>query len=148
MDAENVTTSGASLTGSFEKLFLSSVRLSSAATLFGVHQMESAMNNWQQEGGIGKQLDQFESTVNSLTQCLLEEVSPGKQEALDSLADISSKVVRQSMDGMRLFDPVQGFRLATNLLQKSSQSIVGWAATKPQPAIEEEPQLAADVLAN
>jgi hypothetical protein len=147
MDAASAATAGGSLTGSFEKLFLSSVRLSSAATLFGVHQMESAVNNWQEAGGIGKQLDQFGTTVNSLTQCLVEEISPGKQDALHSVADITTKVVRQSMDGLRLFDPLQSFRAATSLLQKSSQTIVGWA-TKPQPAVEEEPQLAADVLAN
>ena len=86
MDAAITATSGGSLTASFEKLFLSSVRLSSAATLFGVHQAENAVNNWQEEGAIGKQLDQFGTTVNSLTQCLVEEISPGKRDALDSIA--------------------------------------------------------------
>ena len=147
MDAAITATSGGSLTASFEKLFLSSVRLSSAATLFGVHQAESAVNNWQEEGGIGKQLDQFGTTVNSLTQCLVEEISPGKKDALDSIAEITTKVVRQSIGGMSLFDPLQAFRLATNLVQKSSETIVGWTR-RSEPTVEEEPPLAADVLAN
>ena len=147
MDAAITSTSGGSLTGSFEKLFLSSVRFSSAATLFGVQQMESAVNGWQQGGGIGKQMDQFGNTVNSLTQCLVQEISPGKKDALDSIAEITSKVVHQSIEGMSLFDPLQTVRMATKLAQKSSETIVGWTRS-PEPAPEEEPQLAADVLAN
>ena len=147
MDAAITATSGTSLTASFEKLFLSSVRLSSAATLFGVHQVESAANSWQEEGGIGKQLDQFGTTVNSLTQCLVEEISPGKRDALDSIAEITTDVVRQSIEGMNLFDPRLSFRLATNLVQKSAETIAGWTG-KSEPPVGEEPQLAADVLAN
>jgi len=147
MDAAITATSGGSLTASFEKLFLSSVRLSSAATLFGVHQVESAVNSWQEEGGIGKQLDHFGTTVNSLTQCLVEEISPGKKDTLDSIAEITTDVVHQSIEGMTLFDPRLSFRLATNLAQKSAETIVGWTR-KSGPPVGEEPKLAADVLAN
>ena len=147
MDATNAATSVAGLTTSFEKVFLSSMRLSSAATLFGVHQLENAMNNWQEEGGIGQQLDEFGTTVDSLTQCLVDEISPGKKNALDSVAEMTTKVVGQSVDGMRLFNPLEAFRLTANLAQKSTKAIVGWIG-KAEPSVEEEPQLAADVLVN
>lgn len=147
MDASAAATSGVSLTASFEKLFLSSVRLSSAATLFGVAQFETAVSGWQEGGGIGRQLDRFGSTVNSLTQCLLEEMSPGKKEALDSIAEITTKVVHQSVEGISMLDPRQVIRMATNLAQKSSETITGWTG-KSEPAAAVEPKLAVDVLAS
>ena len=147
MDASAAATSGASLTTSFEKLFLSSVRLSSAATLFSVGQLETAVSGWQEGTGMGKQLDRIGTTVNSLTRCLMDEISPGKKEALDSLAQITSKVVNQSLEGMSLFDPRQAVRIATDLAQRSSNVLTGWTG-KADPPLQEEPQLAADVLAN
>ena len=145
MDASAAATSGMTLTASFEKLFLSGMRLSGAATLFSVAQFETAVNGWQEGGGLGKQLDRFGTTVNSLTQCLVEEISPGKKEALDSIAEITTKVVHQSMEGFSLFDPRQVFRVASSLAQKSSEAITGWTAKSP-PAAAEEPKLATDVL--
>ena len=147
MVATAAASSGMTLTTSFEKLLVSSMRLSGAATLFSVHQVETAVNGWQEGGGISKQIDQFGSTVNSLTQCLASEISPGKKDALDSIAEITTKVVRQSMDGFSLFDPRLAFRLATNLVHKTSETINGWTG-KPEPPAGEEPKLAADVLAN
>jgi hypothetical protein len=147
MDATVAAAPSGSLTTSFEKLFLSSVRLSSAATLFGVAQLETAVSGWQDGTGFGPQMNRFGNTVESLTQCLMQEVSPGKKEALDSLAEITSNMVRQSFEGMSAFDPRQAVRLATRLAQRSSDALAGWTA-KPQPPAEEEPQLAADVLAS
>src|SRR5262245_23920835 len=126
MDASASQTS--SLTASIERLFLSSVRLSGAATLFGVAQFETAMNGWQQGGGFGQQLDRFGSTVNSLTRCLVDEMSPGKKEALESISEITSKLVHQSMDGMNLLDPRQVIQTATSLAQKSSEMLTGWTS--------------------
>ena len=145
MDAQ--VAAAPSLTASVEKLFLSSVHLSSAATLFGVAQFETAVSGWQEGGGIGKQIDHFGSTVNSLTQCLVEEMSPGKKEALDSIAEMTSKLVRQSMEGISMLDPRQVFRMATSLAQKSTETLTGWTS-KSEPEAAEEPKLAADVLAS
>jgi hypothetical protein len=141
MDAPAAAAPG--LTASFEKLLLSSVRLSSAATLFGVYQFESAVNGFQDPGSIGKQLDRFGETVESLAQCLVEEISPGKQDALASLTDMTGKVVKQSMEGLSYFDPRQVIRIANNLAQRSSEAAAGWGKPAPPPT---EPQLAADVL--
>jgi hypothetical protein len=137
MDASHAAPSGLSLTASFEKLLFSGVRLSGAATLFGVAQLETALNDWQQGGGIGKQMDRFGATVDTLTQRLVNEMSPGKQDALNSIADITTKVVSQSFEATRFLDPRQLFRLAGNLTQRSAEKVV-----------QEEPKLAADVLAS
>jgi len=147
MDASTAQTSGVGLTASLEKLALSSVRFSGAATLYGVHQFESAMNLWQESGGIGNQMDRFGATVNSLTQCLADDFSPGKKEALSSITEMTTKMVQQSLEGMSLFDPRLAFRFATALAKRSSEAINGWTA-KTEPSSEQEPKLAADVLAS
>ena len=146
MDSSNVATPGNFLTESFEKLFLSTVRLSGAATLYGVQQLESAASVFQGGEGFSQQLDRLETTVNSLTQCLVEEISPSKKDALESISNITAQMVRQSFDSMMLLDPRQVFRFAGSLAQKSSETIVGWTTKKESAA--EEPRLAAEVLAS
>jgi hypothetical protein len=77
----------------------------------------------------------------------MAEISPGKKAAVDSFAEMTSKVVRQSLEGMGFFNPGQAFRIAAGLAQKSSNVIAGWAGNVELP-VEERPQLAVDVLAN
>jgi len=147
MDSSNVATLGNALTESFEKLFLSTVRLSGAATLYGVQQLENAVSGLQGGEGLAQQLDRLETTFNSLTECLVEEISPSKKDALESISNITAQMVRQSFDSMTLLDPRQVFRFAGNLAQKSSETISSWAAKK-ESAAAEEPRLAAEVLAS
>jgi hypothetical protein len=135
------------LNTNFEKLLLSSMRLSSAATLFTFGQLEIAVSGRQEGTRLGNQLDRIGTTVDSLSQCLMAEISPGKKAAVDSFAEITSKVLHQSLDGMGLFNPGQAFRIAADLAQKSSSVIAGWAGNVELP-VEERPQLAVDVLAN
>jgi hypothetical protein len=144
MVAAAAETAGVSLTMSFERLLLSSVRLSSAATLFGVQQFESALNGIQDGTGFSGSLEQVGSTVNSLTQCLMDEVAPGKKEALASMEQFTSKIFQQSISGAKALDPRQVVQMATTLAQKSSDMIAGW--TGKATAEAEEPQLATDVL--
>jgi hypothetical protein len=147
MDASHVATSGTTLTATFEKLLLSGMRLSSAAALFGVAQLENAVTGWQDGEGLGGQIDRFGSTVNSLTQCLVDEISPGKKDALDSIAGITTKLVDQSMEAARMLDPMQLFRAATGLAQKSVGAVTGWTG-RSHTSQAGEPRLAADVLAS
>ncbi|HWP84972.1 MAG TPA: hypothetical protein VNN17_07275 [Terriglobia bacterium] len=132
---------------SWERLFLSSVRFSSAATLFGVSQLETAVSGIPTAEGLGKQLNQLGTTVDSLTKCLLDEMSAGKREALDSFTEISTKLVNQSLDGLRFLDPWQAFRIASSLAQRSADTITDWAGGSHPPAAE-EPRLAVEVLAS
>ena len=147
MDASAAAPAGVTLTATFEKLFLSSVRLSSAATLFGVYQLESAVSGIQEPGGIGRQMDRFGDTVESLAECLLEEISPGKKQALNSIGEITGKVVKQSIEGLRFFDPREVIRITNSLARRSTETVTGWGKSAAAASFE-EPQLAADVLGN
>ena len=147
MVAEAAAASGTTITASFEKLFLSSMRFSGAATLYGVEQFETALNVIEGGEGISKQMDKFGTTVESLTKCLVEEFSPGKKDVVESVSNISKQVVHLSFQGMSFFDPREILRLTNNLTQKSSEAVASWVGKK-EPSPGEEPKLAAEVLAS
>ena len=147
MVMEAPATSGPTLTGSIEKLVLSTMRFSGAATLFGVQQLEAAVNVFEDEDGISKQMDRFGATVESLTSCLTDDISPGKKEALASISTVTNRVVRQTLEVARFLDPREVLRVANNLAHRSSETMSGWMGKK-EPVPEEAPQLAVDVLAN
>lgn len=145
MATEAAAAAGTSLTGSFEKLLLSSARFSGAATLYGVQQLEATVNVFQEGEGFTKQVDKFGTTVETLTRCIADEISPGKKDALDSISSVTGRLVRQSLQGMSFLDPRLFLRLSNTLVQKTSKTVSGWVR-KQEPSPEEEPKLAADVL--
>ena len=147
MASEATAASGTTIIESFEKLFASSMRFSGAATLFSVQQMEAAFSIFEGGEGFMKQMDKFGNTVESLTKSLTEDISPGKKDTLESISRATDQVVRQSFDALSLLDPRQVLRLTNNLTQKTSETLSNWIRKK-EPAPEEEPKLAVDVLAN
>ena len=147
MVMEAIATPGPTMTARFEKLLLSTVRLSGAATLYGVQQIESAAALWQGGDSFSKQVEKFGATVESLTQCILEEISPGKKDALESITSVTGQAVRQSIQGASFLDPREMIRIGNNLTQKSAKTLSGWTRKK-EPASEEKPRLAVDVLSN
>jgi hypothetical protein len=147
MASEASATSGPTLTGSVGKLFFSTMRLSGAATLYGVQQLEAAASVLEDEDGISRQMDRFGATVESLTSCLTVDISPGKKEALESISTVTGRVVRQTLEVARFLDPREVLRVANNLAHRSSETMSGWMGKK-EPVPDEAPKLAVDVLGN
>ncbi len=147
MVTEATATSDATLTGSVGKLFFSTVRFSGAATFFGVQQFEAAFTMLQAGEGFSRQIERFETTVDSLSDCLADDISPGKKEALKSVSSATGRLMRQSFEVISFLDPREILRVANNMAQKSSESVSGWISKK-EPASEDSPKLAVDVLAN
>lgn len=147
MASDTTATSGTTLMESFEKLFASSMRFSGAATLYSMQQVEAAFSIFEGGEGFFKQMDKFGNTVESMTKSLAEDISPGKKDTLESISRATDQVVRQSLDALSLFDPRQVLRLTNNLTQRTSETLSNWIRKK-EPASEEAPQLAVDVLAN
>ncbi len=147
MVTEASATSDATLTDSVGKLFFSTVRFSGAATFFGVQQFEAAFTMLQAGEGFSRQIERFETTVDSLSDCLADDISPGKKEALKSVSSATGRLMRQSFEVISFLDPREILRVANNMAQKSSESVSGWISKK-EPASEGSPKLAVDVLAN
>ena len=133
------------LTGSVGKLVFSTIRLSGAATLYGVQQFEAAFTVLQGEEDISKQMERFGTTVDSLSNCLAGDISPGKKEALESVSSATGRLMRQSLEVMSFLDPREILRVANSMAQKSSESVSGWVSKKESDAAE-SPKLAVDVL--
>lgn len=139
-------TPGASLTTNLQRAFNSGIRLSGAASMYGYQQFETAVDNLQAGRGFSEQLASVNSTVESVTQCLVGGMSEGKNKALESISSVSSQLVRQSLEGLSMFDPREMLRVANNLAQKSSETVSQWVSRKAGVQAE-EPKLAAEVLA-
>jgi len=147
MALEAPATAGPTLKGSVGKLLFSTMRFSGAATLYGVQQLEAAVNVFEDEEGISRQMDRFGATVESLTSCLADDISPGKKEALESISTVTGRVVRQTLEVARFLDPREVLRVANNLAHRSSETMSGWMGKK-ESVPDDAPQLAVDVLAN
>lgn len=147
MVIEAIATPDPSLTGTIGKLVFSTIRLSGAATLYGVQQVEAAFTVLQGEEDLSKQMERFGTTVDSLSKCLAGDISEGKKEALDSVASVSGQLVRQSAEVMSFLDPREILRVANSLAQKSSESVSGWVGRREEDS-GDSPKLAVDVLSN
>ena len=137
---------GASLTTNLQRVFNSGIRLSGAASMYSYQQFETAVGNLQAGREFSGQLTSVNSTFENVTQCLVDGMSEGKKQALESMSSVSSQLVRQSLEGLSMFDPREMLRVANNLAQKSSETVSNWVARKPFVRAE-EPKLAAEVLA-
>ena len=142
----NADVANTTLTTNFQRVLNTSVRLSGAASLYSLQQLETAVSNLQGGKGFNDQFNKVQGTMNDVTKCLVSSMSQGKRDAVDSFSNLGGQIIRQSMEGLSAFDPREMLRAANNLAQKSSETISHWVARKSTPAAE-EPRLAADVLA-
>ena len=145
MVTEATAASESSLTGTVGKLVFTTVRFSGAATLYGMQQVEAAL--FQDGPTLSKQIKRLGTTVDSVSNCLVGDISTGKKDALDSVSNATANILRQSMEVMSILDPRQVLRVANDMAQKSSESVSGWISKKGD-THEESPKLAVDVLSN
>ena len=144
----NGSTAGeiASLSANFQMVLSTGVRLSSAASMYSLQQFETALGIIQSGKGFSDQIACVQTTVDDVTKVLTDEVSQGKKEAIESIGNVGGQLIRQSWEGLAMFDPREILRTANKLALKSSETISHWVSRKSSvPA--EEPKLAADVLA-
>ena len=133
-------------------MIVSMLRLSAAMTLYSVEQMEKSINVVEGGTELGKTIEGFEKTLNSLTEVLMREMDEKKRETLESVSKASQDMVSRSMEGMELMDPRQVMKASGDLLQKTSDVTAKWvskaaeavekATESPNPTPEAEPAAA------
>jgi hypothetical protein len=116
-------------------LIVSMLRLSAAMTLYSVEQMEKSINVVEGGTDLGKTMEGFEKTLNSLTDVLMREMDEKKKETLESVSKASEDMVTRSMEGMELMDPRQVLKASSDLLQKTSDVTAKWVS-KAAEAVE------------
>jgi hypothetical protein len=145
MVTEAIAASDMSLTGTVGKLVFTTMRFSGAATLYGMQQVEAAL--FQDGDSLSKQIKRLGTTMNSVSDCLADDISTGKKDALDTVSSATANLLRQSVEVMSILDPRQILRVANDMAQRSSESVSGWVSKKGG-SPERSPKLAVDVLAN
>jgi len=144
MARESVAASGETIGDNLQKAFVSMVRFSSAFALFGVEQLQTSLS--LEEGkGLPKALDNLASVLDSMTESLEGHLGESNQDAVKSATRVASRVVQQSMEGLRLMDPRRVFRAANQLVQKSSEA-VSEESQGEKAKLEAKPELAVEVL--
>jgi len=130
-----------------EGLILSMVRFSTALTLFGVEQMQTAMSVANGTGDVSRVLDRFQSALESMSDSLTHRLDHDKKETMRSMMDMSEEVVHRTFDGINTVDPRQVMRATNDLVRKSSDAVSGWInSDRLAPDDDDIPRRAADVL--
>lgn len=133
-----------------EKLIVSMMRFSTAITLFGMEQLENAMNTVSGGEDISKSIDRFRQTLDSFTNAVVKEIDPKKRETLNSVTSMSEEAVHRTFEGMTVIDPREVLRTTSELVKKTSDSVAD-LVTKSAESVEgtlenPEPEAAADAL--
>lgn len=105
-----------------EKLIVSMMRFSTALTLFGMEQLENAMNVGNGED-LSEAMDRFKATLDSLTDAVTKELNDNKQTTLKSVTQMSEEAVHRMMNGMIVMDPREVLRSTSHLTSKTSDSL-------------------------
>ncbi|MBI3895854.1 MAG: phasin family protein [Acidobacteria bacterium] len=109
-------------------LIASITRFSTAMTLFGVEQMEKTMNAFGGGAEFSKTVEDFEKTLNSLTDVLTGKMDKKMRETLQSVTKMTEDTVNRTLDVMEVADPREVLKASTDLLQKTSETTSEWVS--------------------
>lgn len=131
-----------------EKLIVSMMRFSTAVTLLGMEQLESAMRVGSGED-LSKAMERFRATLDSFTDTVSKELDHKKQTTLKSVTNMSEEAVHRAVEGMSVVDPRELLRSTSDLMRKTSDSVADLvtkgANTVGQSLEENEPAAATGV---
>src|ERR1044071_7887348 len=96
-------------------LIVSMLRFSAALTLYGVEQLEQSVSVVEGGNELGKTINGFEKTLDSLTDVLMKEMDVKKKETLESVSKVSHDMVNRTLEGMDLMDPRQVLKASSDL---------------------------------
>lgn len=129
-----------------EKLLVSVMRLSAALTLYGMEQVQSTVSYAGKGESPFKAFDEWEATLNSLSDALTGQIGEDKKTTLESMTSMAEDLVSTSFDGVSVIEPRQILRATDDLIRASSETVSGWVE-RAASADGDQPRPAADVLA-
>lgn len=111
-----------------EKLIVSMMRFSTAMTLFGMEQLQNAMNTMGGGEDLSAGLDRFRRALDSFTDAMIDEVDDTKRETLKSVTGVSEDAVHRTLEGLNvnMMDPREIMKTTTDLMRKTSDSVADW----------------------
>jgi len=123
---------------------VSVVRLSTAATLFGLEQIETAVEVTLGRRGFSTAVDDLANTIDSMSESLVDKTAEEKRRTLDSITRATKRVVDSSADAMAVIDPKRVIEATNDVLRKSTDAVSNFIGKSSDKG--EIPQLAVDVL--
>jgi len=127
-----------------QSLMVSVVRLSTAATLFGLEQIETAVEVTLGRRGFSTAVDDLANTIDSMSESLVDKTAEEKRRTLDSITRATKRVVDSSADAMAVIDPKRVIEATNDVLRKSTDAVSNFIGKSSDKG--EIPQLAVDVL--
>ena len=127
-----------------QSLMVSVVRLSTAATLFGLEQMETAVEVTLGRRDFYTAVDDLSNTIDSLSESLVDKTAEEKRRTLDSITRATKRVVNSSADAIAVMDPKRVVEATNDVLRKSSDAVSNFIGKSSDKG--ETPLLAVDVL--
>jgi hypothetical protein len=128
-----------------QNLIVAMVRFSTAVTLYGYEQLQSAYEMSQKGADLLRNADRLEGILNSLSDSLVERLDPSKQDTLRSFTGMARDAVSGSFSSVGTVDPRALLRTMGDLVQKSADAMSSWAG-KAEEAEPAEPVPAAEAL--
>ncbi|HEY3132397.1 MAG TPA: hypothetical protein VGL91_23285 [Acidobacteriota bacterium] len=125
-----------------QQLIVSMMRLSAAATLFGMEQIQHSMEVLEGNEDISKMIRRFARTLDSVSDAFAGGIDARKRDALKSITRASEQIVEKSVDGLTLIDPREAVRASSDLVKHTSSSAASWinkTAASAEKESEKEP---------
>lgn len=125
----------AGLGDTIQKLIVSSIRLSTGLTLYGIGQLQKILNAATGDKGLPGAAEKLESTFKELSKSLESNMDETKREALRSVSRVSAKAVEKAFE---TFSPAAILEAGNRLLGRRDDT--------PADATPASAPLAVDVL--
>ena len=110
------------------RLIVSTIRLSSALTLYSVQRLEQGMNVTDGDSDLLKMFGRFGKTLDSLTDVLMKDVNKTTRTTFDSVNQVSHELIHRFRGGIEAANPREVLKASTNLLQETADVIAKWVS--------------------
>src|SRR2546423_15514795 len=106
-----------------QSLVVSVVRLSTAATLFGLEQVQTAVDVTMGRRGLSTAIEDLSNTIDLMAESLADNTAEEKKRTLESVTRATKRVVDSSSDAIAVMDPKRVVDATNDVLRKSTDAV-------------------------
>ncbi len=132
-----------------DKFLVSMMRFSTAMTLFGLEQVQSAVTLMGSGEDLTSSMERMRKAMDAFSEAVMAQVDDSKKETLETVTRVSEDTMRRAFAGVTssMVDPREVVRMTTDMVKKTSDSVVQWMGSGTSSAeSSDEPQAASDAL--
>ncbi len=111
-----------------DKFFVSMMRFSTAMTLFGIEQMQNAVTSMGSGDDLTASMEKMREAMDAFSDAVLGQVHESKRETADTVTRVSEDTVKSAWSDVSssFVDPREMMRATTDMMKKTSDSVVHW----------------------